>query len=133
MRARILSLVLCLLAVLPQQVCACHLFDSLVAAPVHHSNSSLDGDTCDAPAQQEFHCSCHCHESDVAGMCSHISTFAVNDSSKSIAADDFDEGPAVHIAHEASATTDSRLVGLTSPFHRLGRAPIYLVLCNFRN
>lgn len=121
MRFVTIRLATCLLALMPQQVCACHWIEAFspVAAEVWVGSDHSD---------ELCHCPCH----DESPACSHIENPAVADEDQDGTDSDRDQCLSFEFAPlpEISSTTAREATGSSGC---LGRVPIYLQFCSLRN
>ena len=124
---RLLTLVLCLLVLLPQQFCTCH----LVGGPGKPASDHAAAGTATAPG-----CPCRCH-SDPKGApssdCPHAAAVAIADSPKPPALDDLADTPATFLLFTATPIAELAYLRHSPALPWASRVPLYLTFCAFRN
>lgn len=121
MRFVTIRLATCLLALMPQQVCACHWIDAFSSAAAEVRAASDHSDEL---------CPCPCH--DESPFCTHIENPAVADDDQDGTDSVRDQCQSFEFAPlpELSPTLGREAIGSTDC---LGRVPIYLQFCSLRN
>lgn len=152
---RLLTLVLCLLVLMPQQLCACHWVGCHRSAALDPDSGDRGGRTCDcaehtepvsAPAvgdptaevtvghpAPDCPCSCHSHPGGDQSGCSHSATDAVVDPPKPVAVGEASDLPVRFLSFTIPAAERSALL---LPLHAPPRArpiPLYITFCSLQN
>lgn len=152
---RLLTLVLCLVVLMPQQLCACH-WVGCHGSPVSDPESGDGGArTCDCaehtkpvstPAVSHptaditvghpapgCPCCCHSHPDGDPSDCSHSATDAVVDPPKPIAIGDVSDLPVPFLSVALPSAARSTLLDRSHSPPRAHPVPLYITFCSLRN
>lgn len=123
---RLLTLVLCLLVLPPQPLCACRLVGG-------HGTPASDHPVAKLTTTPGCPCCCHTDPDGDPADCPHAATVAIADSPKPPTVGDLSDAPPTFLPFFVPRITRSPLLGHPPSPPGAGHVPLYLILCDLRN